>query len=131
MMKLSFPYNPELVEQIKTIPQRSWNPEDKTWAIPDEFLATAIQYIRPYYPDVAQGLEDYAMNVKATSPLLMELGESASTLDLQSIETKNIVAKIKNDLDLPYTLYPYQELCVAFMETAESKGILIADAMGL
>ena len=130
-MKLSFPYNPQLIEQIKTIPQRSWNPEDKTWAIPDEFLATAIQYIRPYYPDVAQGLEDYALNVKATSPLLMELGESASTLDLQSTETKEIVQKIKDDLNLPHTLYPYQELCVAFMETAESKGILVADAMGL
>lgn len=130
-MKLNFPYNPQLVEQIKTIPLRSWNPEDKTWAIPDEFLATAIQYIRPYYPDVAQGLEDYALNVKATSPLLMELGESASTLDLQSTETKEIVQKIQDSLNLPHTLYPYQELCVAFMETAESKGILIADAMGL
>jgi len=130
-MKLNFPYNPQLVEQIKTIPLRSWNPEDKTWAIPDEFLATAIQYIRPYYPDVAQGLEDYALNVKATSPLLMELGESASTLDLQSTETKKIVQKIQDSLNLPHTLYPYQELCVAFMETAESKGILIADAMGL
>ena len=130
-MKLNFPYNPQLVEQIKTIPLRSWNPEDKTWAIPDEFLATAIQYIRPYYPDVAQGLEDYALNVKATSPLLMELGESASTLDLQATETKEIVQKIQDSLNLPHTLYPYQELCVAFMETAESKGILIADAMGL
>ena len=130
-MKLNFPYNPQLVEQIKTIPLRSWNPEDKTWAIPDEFLATAIQYIRPYYPDVAQGLEDYALNVKDTSPLLMELGESASTLDLQSTETKEIVQKIQDSLNLPHTLYPYQELCVAFMETAESKGILIADAMGL
>ena len=56
MMKLSFPYNQQLIEQIKTIPQRSWNPNDKTWEIPDEFLATAINYIRPHYPDVAQGL---------------------------------------------------------------------------
>ena len=131
MMKLSFPYNPQLIEQIKTIPQRSWNPNDKTWEIPDEFLATAINYIRPHYPDVAQGLEDYALNAKSASPLLMELGESASTLDLTSPETKEIVEKVRNDLNLPYTLYPYQELCVAFMETAESKGILIADAMGL
>ena len=30
-----FPYSPDLVAKIKTIPGRSWNPAGKYWSVPD------------------------------------------------------------------------------------------------
>jgi hypothetical protein len=32
---VTFPYNPLLVEKVKTVPGRKWHPEGKHWSFPD------------------------------------------------------------------------------------------------
>jgi hypothetical protein len=32
---VTFPYNPEYVEKIKTIKGHRWHPEEKHWSLPD------------------------------------------------------------------------------------------------
>ena len=132
-MKLNFPYNPALIEKIKTIPTRTWLPDEKAWQVSDEFADRAIGYIGEYYPQIANGLATLAEQTRGASAVLLELGGSASISDLKSPDALANVEDIRNKLSLPYDLFPYQELCVAYMEEVykEGNGILIADEMGL
>ena len=132
-MKLNFPYNPALIEKIKTIPTRRWLPDEKAWEVSDEFADLAISHIRGFYPEIANGLSNLAEQTKGTSAALLELGGAASVSDLTDPDTITYVNDIRNSLSLPYDLFPYQELCVAYMEEVykEGKGVLIADEMGL
>ncbi|MAH49097.1 hypothetical protein CMI37_24950 [Candidatus Pacearchaeota archaeon] len=99
----------------------------------DEFADRAIGYIGEYYPQIANGLATLAEQTRGASAVLLELGGSASISDLKSPDALANVEDIKNKLSLPYDLFPYQELCVAYMEEVykEGNGILIADEMGL
>ena len=132
-MKLNFPYNPALIEKIKTIPTRTWLPDEKAWEVSDAFAALAISLIRGFYPEIANGLSNLTEQTKGTSAALLELGGAASVSDLTDPATITYVNDIRNSLSLPYDLFPYQELCVAYMEEVykEGKGVLIADEMGL
>ena len=132
-MKLNFPYNPALIEKIKTIPTRRWLPDEKAWEVSDEFADLAISHIRGFYPEIANGLSNLTEQTKGTSAALLELGGAASVSDLTDPDTITYVKDIRNSLSLPYDLFPYQELCVAYMEEVykEGKGILIADELGL
>ena len=132
-MKLNFPYNPALIEKIKTIPTRTWLPDEKAWEVSDEFADLAISHIRGFYPEIANGLSNLTEQTKGTSAALLELGGAASVSDLTDPDTITYVNDIRNSLSLPYDLFPYQELCVAYMEEVykEGKGVLIADEMGL
>ena len=130
-MKVQFPYNPILIDEIKSIPGRTWDPADKSWSFPDEYLGLAIQTIAPHYPEIAASLNEYALKEEFTSPTLLDISNAASVSDLTTIEANNLVEQVKERLQLPHKLYPYQELCVAFLEAVEAKGTLVADAMGL
>ena len=132
-MKLNFPYNPALIEKIKTIPTPTWLPNEKAWEVSDEFADLAISHIRGFYPEIANGLSNLTEQTKGTSAALLELGGAASVSDLTDPDTITYVNDIRNSLSLPYDLFPYQELCVAYMEEVykEGKGVLIADEMGL
>jgi len=130
-MKVQFPYNPILIDKIKNIPGRSWSPTEKVWYFPDEYLSLAIQIISPHYPEIAASLRDYALQEETASELLLDIGSAASVEDLTTPEAKDFVESVTKRLQLPYELYPYQKLCVAFLEAVETKGALVADAMGL
>ncbi len=46
---LSFPYHEQLIDQIKTIPGRDWDPRKKVWIIPIAHEEAARCAIRPYF----------------------------------------------------------------------------------
>ena len=58
-MLIKFPYNKELIEDIKTIPGRKYNPDEKGWGVPDRFLPIASEMIRTHYPSIADTVIDY------------------------------------------------------------------------
>lgn len=71
-LRVHFPYSPELVAKIKTVPGRRWHHEDKCWSVPDE-------------PDMRLRLEAL-FNAKCPAPKppalasLRPLGECAELL---------------------------------------------------
>ena len=77
-MKVQFPYNPILIDEIKSIPGRTWDPADKSWSFPDEYLGLAIQTIAPHYPEIAASLNEYALKEEFTSPTLLDISNAAS-----------------------------------------------------
>jgi len=131
-MIVKFPYNKELIDEIKNIPGRKYSPNDKGWDIPDKFLPMAAEMIHTYYPNIADMLRDFSNLVTPQ----IELGNitTATTIeDLDGRTSKQAVQDVKDRLQTPYDLYGYQEIAVAFLEkrNENSKGALIGDQPGL
>ena len=131
-MLIQFPYNKELIEEIKNIPGRTYSPTDKGWIIPVQFLIMAAEMIRPYYPFVADTVRDYSTIFTPPSTTI-DMTMAKDIDDLDERRSKKAVKEIKDRLQMPYDLYPYQEIAVAFLEERDkvSKGALVGDQPGL
>ena len=131
-MLVKFPYNKELIEEIKQIPGRKYNPNEKGWDIPDRFLPMAANMIQDYYPNIADIVRDFHT---LTNPK-PDLGNIATAKDIEELDVKysqRAVQDVKDRLRTPYDLYAYQEIAVAFLESRiqDGKGALIGDQPGL
>jgi len=131
-MLVKFPYNKELIEEIKQIPGRKYDPNEKGWDIPDQFLPMAATMVQDYYPNIADIIRDF---YTITNPK-PDLGNISSAKDIDELDVKysqKAVQDVKDRLRTPYDLYAYQEIAVAFLESRiqDSKGALIGDQPGL
>lgn len=116
-MLIKFPYNNSLIQEIKAIPGRRWNPVDKGWVIPDDYLSVAVEVIDRYYPNIADTIRDYEINLNNGT---------------ESVKETKLLPDIVSKLNLVAPLYPYQEEGVAFLENCKQfKGALIGDQPGL
>jgi len=130
-MLVQFPYNKELIDEIKSIPGRKYRPNDKGWDIPEEFLPTAAEMIRPYYPNIADTVSDY-FTLTSDGPTLADISTATSKEDLIEIDSLKLLEDVRERLDTPFPLYAYQELAVAFLEARiGTRGALIGDQPGL
>jgi len=131
-MLIQFPYNKELIEEIKNIPGRTYSPTDKGWIIPDQFLIMAAEMIQPYYPFVADTVRDYS-TIFTPPSTTTDMTTARDIDDLDERRSKKAVKEIRDRLQMPYDLYPYQEIAVAFLEERNkvSKGALVGDQPGL
>ena len=131
-MLIKFPYNKELIEEIKNIPGRTYSPAEKGWIIPDQFLIMAAEMIQPYYPFIADTVRDYS-TIFTPPSTTTEMTMARDIDDLDTRSSKKAVKDIKDKLQIPYDLYPYQEIAVAFLEERDktSRGALVGDQPGL
>ena len=131
-MLIQFPYNKELIEEIKNIPGRTYSPTDKGWIIPDQFLIMAAEMIQPYYPFVADTVRDYS-TIFTPPSTTTDMTMARDIDDLDERRSKKAVKEITDRLQMPYDLYPYQEIAVAFLEERDkvSRGALVGDQPGL
>ena len=130
-MLVRFPYNKELIDEIKTIPGRKYNPDEKGWNIPEQFLPTAAEMVRGYYPNIADTITDY-FQLTSDQPIIEDIAQSSIQEDLDNRLSVQILKDVVDKLETPYPLYPYQELAIAFLEARlETKGALIGDQPGL
>ena len=130
-MIVKFPYNEEVINRIREIPGRKWVPDEKGWEIPDRFLNRAAEAVDSFYPNVAETIRIYANRLAPKQAAIEELA-SALTPDTVSTDIGvKALQNIKKELNLSHSLFPYQELGVAFLETVPTRGAVIADAPGL
>lgn len=47
MLRIRFPYEPRLVELVKTLPNRRWNPVDKLWTVPEGDVVPLVELLEP------------------------------------------------------------------------------------
>jgi SNF2 family DNA or RNA helicase len=109
-----FPYDPTLLEGVRTVPGAEFDRRSKLWRIPmDEYALSALMEVFPT-ADIEQDVKDWAKE---------RLQRRQQLLD----------AKTAADADLFYEraadLRPYQRTAVRFLALAE--GGLLADEMGL
>ena len=129
---VKFPYNKELIEEIKSIPGRKYDPNEKGWNIPDQFLPMAANMIQDYYPNIADILRDFS-TLTNPKPDIGNLNTAKDIEELDAQYSQKAVQDVKDRLQTPYDLYAYQEIAVAFLEARAntSKGALIGDQPGL
>ena len=131
-MLVKFPYNKELIEEIKNIPGRKYDPNEKGWNIPDQFLPMAANMIQDYYPNIADIVRDFS-TLTNPKPDVGNLNTAKDIDELDQRYSQEAVQDVKDRLQTPYALYAYQEIAVAFLESRvrTSKGALIGDQPGL
>lgn len=109
----TFPYHPEIVEAIKTVPGRLWDVKKKVWTTPP--VLAVVEIADKYDFDISKSLR---------STLLTSAKREAELLEKS--------ASVDADINIPSlvgNLMPYQKAGVAY---ATSVGrCLIADQMGL
>jgi SWI/SNF-related matrix-associated actin-dependent regulator 1 of chromatin subfamily A len=130
-MLIQFPYNKELIDEIKSIPGRKYRPNDKGWDIPEAFLPTVADMIHPYFPNIADTIRDY-FTLTSDGPTLEDMSTAKSETDLAERDSIQILEDVRERLNTPFPLYAYQELAVAFLEARIGmRGALIGDQPGL
>lgn len=130
-MLVQFPYNKELIDEIKSIPGRKYRPNDRGWDIPEAFLPTAAEMIRPHYPNIADTISDY-FTLTSDEPTLTDMSAATAKEDLVEVDSLKLLEDVRERLNTPFPLYSYQELAVAFLEARiGTRGALIGDQPGL
>ena len=130
-MLIRFPYNKDLIEDIKTIPGRKYEPNERGWNIPDAFLPTVADMVRIYYPNIADTITDF-YSLTSPIPIIEDIAQSKDEEDLDTQYSVEILEDVRKRLDVPHPLYPYQEVAVAFLEARlDTKGAMIGDQPGL
>lgn len=107
---IRFPYNPELVQKVRSLPERRWLPEWKAWSAP--VTAFAIQK-----------LEEWGFEIPAEARR-----ERTANNQIRKMVREDVARKVQAAVKTP--LYPFQMDGVTY---AEEKGgrVLFAYDMGL
>ena len=102
---ISFPYRPHIIEAIKRLPERRYEPIGKQWLVPKAYMDHVNEFAKKY-------------------GFVFE-GDEAVTKDLTIPELPYLMAPI----NLKRPLFPFQERGVAY--GIEKKRLIIGDQMGL
>lgn len=109
-LKLSFDYNPVLVEKVRSLPERKFNPVNKTWSVPARLAMEVVKL----FPEAQ------------LDPAVSEHIENMARLsDKANAQTSNFDVPL-----LTGALMPFQRAGVEFVEMSGGKCI-IGDDMGL
>ncbi len=115
---IRFPYDPGLVEAVKEIPGRKWDPARKIWAIP--LTTAALAKLREFVTGYGfEGDVDKVMDLASTTEKLAQESIEASKAASAEIEVEGLGG----------TLRPFQKAGVKY--AIEKKRVLIGDQPGL
>lgn len=105
---IRFPYNPDIISRVKTLPQRRWLPTQRVWTAP------AI-------PKVIEQLVDWGFDVIGAQLTQFEKSESGP---IEGDPWKDVIVKPINGAR------PYQVDCLKFLNWRKGRGI-IGDDTGI
>ena len=103
-IKIEFPFDRDLMDQVKSISGRRWNQAEKFWSCP---------------------LRDY--NINDLLAMGFQMDQSLSYWYASKSDLANGVVEVSNEFE---RMYPFQKEGLAFIENHNGRG-LIADEMGL
>lgn len=142
-MKLKFRYDLSLVELVRTIPGRKWNPDDKTWTVPDTQLTYEIlkntcfgpqtfEVIPPRFipqnKDYNTLIPPYAHQRRITSTILG--GKAAIFAESGTGKTKCIVDMIAQNPQQRVLVACPAPLIGVWVSEAEKHGLKLHAAIG-
>jgi superfamily II DNA or RNA helicase len=116
--RLQFPYDPVLVDAVRALPSRRWDPASKCWTVPQSGAVALVQMLGRIQGDIeyAEGAREQLESVQAGRLAAME-----------SSRQTDAAVEIPAPEGLSYL--PYQRAGIAY--AASRRGVLIADEMGL
>ena len=108
-IKIKFPYSPEIVKQVKTIPDRHYEPNKKYWHCP--LSIEAVEKLKKFEFQLDDKLKKYHQKFQKNKISIDKLPE----IEIPGLKME---------------LFPFQKQGVAFIEKCNGR-VLIADEMGL
>ena len=117
---ISFSYSPQIVNDIKTIYGRKYNPENKTWEIPiqGENLLQIQDFIIKYKIEIPESLS-----------ILINQQQKLKNIEQQNFEDSKAENAEIEILGIKGILYPFQKAGVKY--AINNKKIIIGDQPGL
>ncbi len=106
VIKISFPYDLDMIFKVRTLPGRNWHKEARCWSCP--VTISSINYLIEWGFELDDHLKAFVEKIKVKEDTIVVSG----------------VKGLKGEL------YPFQYKGVAFIETNRGRA-LIADEMGL
>lgn len=108
LIKISFHFDMDTVEKMRTIPGRKYYPDGKYWSAP--LHLSIIQNLKEWGFELDDGLVKF----------LHQASETESRLEIESVQIPGLLKE----------LFPFQKKGVAFIEQNRGRA-LVADEMGL
>lgn len=56
-VRVTFPYHPTVVTQIKELPERKWDPNRKVWVVPRRYLEQVVAILTAHFQQVEHDLD--------------------------------------------------------------------------
>lgn len=121
--EVSFSYNPEVIQLVKAVPGREWNPVKKRWYIPKNNLGMLLAQLKgTRYENNTVIRSDEDINVDAT-------------LDPTSVIPEEDISEVKEYVKPGYTLYKHQRDLLKFAihrkKQGFKSGFILCDEQGL
>lgn len=126
---LRFDYDPRLVAEVKQLPDRRFNAEDKSWSVPGRATSAA---------DLAELIQRHGLSITPiASTRLTEIVAEARARAERRAQLEPVLLRLSqaHDCNLPpmdgfgLTPYPFQRAGIAYAHLA--RRVLLADSMGL
>lgn len=115
---LKFQYDPILINHIRNVPGRKWNPQEKFWTIPSEHLGWLLNELKGTdYENAIQIQSDEELNVNETLDATNEIP------DIDITDMDHYVQK-------GYSLYNHQIDFLKYAKSRAGRGFILADEMG-
>ncbi len=127
------PYNAGAVQALKGAARGKarYNGGDKSWTFPVSVAADVATALTPFFPGVAAEIATHAP-VGVAAPTHREMSKAANSAGAGAAQAQvdAVRAQLAAVLPAGKTLYPYQEVGIAFLEATNGRA-LVADEMGL
>ena len=94
-VSIRIPYDRELIEKVKTLPGRKWNPEEKYWGVPYE--ENLLSKLKALFGEALVVGPKSGIDPGYIQELLGH--KSSKTTEIYTHVSKASLAKIKNPLD--------------------------------
>lgn len=117
---ITFQYNPNYVELIKTLPKRVWNNDNKWWEIPYESYTPLISMLNQY--GIPYNAQDFMKSIQ-------ELSDEVAKMQTIQKQEANVDASILDNVEFKTQPFEYQKEGIAYGLTHDK--FLNADDQGL
>lgn len=123
--EIRFPYNDVILDFVRQVPGRSWNPEDKFWTVPKDKIGFFLNLLKGTSFENQLKIEsDEDLNVNT------EIDDTPQ-YSVPDIDISDVRTYVKDG----GRLFKHQEDCLKYSigrkEKGNFSGFLLADAMGL
>ncbi len=106
-IKIQFPFNVDDIDRVRSLPDRRYNADDKSWYVP--LSIETVEKLQKWNFTLDSRLQEFLRNAK---------------LNINQVSRELTIPGLKGNL------YPFQQQAVAFTEARKGR-VLIADEMGL
>lgn len=120
--EISFPYDPNIVRLVKSVPCRSWIATAKMWTIPTEYLGFFINQIKgTQYEPLLNIISNENINVNS---------DLDKTTEIPDIDLSGIPLYVREGSKLYKHQIDFMKWSIARENTGNMNGFILADEMG-